>query len=41
MLIDGKLSIKQLTKRFLFKAYSLHKDGTRHFEDGIYVAPES
>jgi GT2 family glycosyltransferase len=41
MLIDGKLSIKQLAKRFLFKAYSLHKDGTRHFEDGIYVAPES
>lgn len=41
MLIDGKITIDKLAKRFLFKAYSLHKDGTRHFEDGIYVEPQS
>jgi len=40
-LIDGTITIEKLAKRFLFKVYSLHKDGTRHFEDGIYVAPES
>jgi len=41
MLIDGKITIKELTKKFLLKAYSLHKDGVRHYEDGIYVKPDS
>ena len=41
MLIDGKITIEKLAKRFLFKAYSLHKDGIRHYEDGIYVKPDS
>jgi len=41
MLIDNKITIKQLAKTFLLKAYSIHKDGARHFEDGIYVKPNS
>ena len=41
MLIDGKIDIDKLAKRFLLKAYALHKDGTRHYEDGIYVSPNS
>jgi len=41
LLIDGKITIEKLAKRFLFKAYALHKDGTRHYEDGIYIRPQS
>ena len=40
-LIDEVISIKQLTKTFLLHAYSIHKDGVRHFEDGLYVQPNS
>ena len=41
MLINGQLSIEKLVKTFLFKAYSLYRDGTRHYEDGIYLQPDS
>jgi GT2 family glycosyltransferase len=40
-LLEEKLTIQQLTKTFLFRAYAIHKDGARHFEDGIYVLPRS
>ena len=40
-LIEGKLSIKHLTRTFLFRAYGIHKDGARHYEDGIYLRPTS
>jgi len=39
LLMENKISVDKLTKRFLFKAYALHKDGVRHFEDGIYIKP--
>ena len=40
-LIEGSLSIEHLAKTFLFRALSIHKDGARHYEDGIYVRPNS
>ncbi len=40
-LIAGKLSIKQLARTFLFRVYGIHKDGARHYEDGIYLRPTS
>lgn len=41
MLINGKITIEELTKKFLIKAYALHQDGVRHYEDGIYLQPNS
>ena len=40
-LINGTLSISQLTQTFLFRIYSIHRDGARHYEDGIYLQPTS
>ncbi len=34
---DGTLSIKNLTKNYLFGAIKHHQDGTRHYEEGIYI----
>ena len=41
MLFDKKISIKQLTKNYLLWIIQLHKDKIRHYEDGIYVKPNS
>lgn len=41
MLIEKKISIEELVKTFLFRAYGIHKDGARHYEDGIYLSPQS
>ena len=38
-IIDGTLSITKLASNFIFKAISLHQDGVRHYEDGIYIKP--
>jgi GT2 family glycosyltransferase len=40
MLMDSELSIKELAKTFLWRIFSIHKDGARHYEDGIYVRPK-
>lgn len=34
---EGTLSIANLTKNYLFDAVSLHRDGIRHYEEGIYL----
>lgn len=34
---DGTLSVTQLTKNYLLHAVSHHKEGTRHYEEGIYI----
>lgn len=40
-LFDKELTVQELSKHFIRKIISLHKDSVRHYEDGIYVAPES
>ena len=40
-LIDGELSIEKLAKNYIWWAVSLHKDGVRHYEDGIFIPYES
>ncbi len=37
MVYDGTVSIQNLTKNYLFNAVSHHRDGTRHYEEGIYI----
>jgi GT2 family glycosyltransferase len=41
MIYDKKISIKELTNSYLQRVFSLHMDGVRHYEDGIYISPNS
>lgn len=34
---DGTLSIKNLTKNYLFNVIKHHQEGTRHYEEGLYI----
>jgi len=38
---DGKTTIDKIASSYIRKAMSLHKDGVRHYEDGIYVSPKN
>lgn len=40
-LYNKKISIKELSESFLRRVISLHQDKVRHYEDGIYVKPDS
>ena len=40
-LFDKTLSLQELSNHFIRKIISLHKDNVRHYEDGIYVSPDS
>ncbi|MEA1955624.1 MAG: glycosyltransferase [Campylobacterota bacterium] len=40
-LYDDKLTINELSNSFIRRIVSLHKDKVRHYEDGIYVKPNS
>jgi GT2 family glycosyltransferase len=40
-LYKQKMSIKELSESFLRRVISLHQDKVRHYEDGIYIKPES
>ena len=41
LVLDKKLSINDLANSFIRRIISLHKDKARHYEDGIYVKPNS
>jgi len=38
-LLNGEITIDELSSSFIRKIISLHKDKTRHYEDGIYISP--
>jgi len=38
-ILNKELTIDNLTNSFLRRIISLHKDGVRHYEDGIYIQP--
>lgn len=40
-LYDDELTIDELSNSFVRRIISLHKDNVRHYEDGIYVQPDS
>ncbi|WP_428738932.1 glycosyltransferase [Sulfurimonas sp.] len=40
-LYDKKLTIKELSNSFVRRIISLHKDKVRHYEDGVYIQPNS
>ncbi len=38
-LYDKKITIDEVSSSFIRRVFSLHKDGVRHYEDGIFVEP--
>ncbi len=38
---DEKISIDKIASSYIRKGLSLHKEGIRHYEDGIYVSPNN
>lgn len=40
-LYEGTLTVKQLTKSYLLTIFNHLKDGTRHYEEGVYLSPDS
>jgi glycosyltransferase involved in cell wall biosynthesis len=40
-LYNKEISIKELSESFIRRVISLHKDKVRHYEDGIYIKPDS
>ncbi len=39
-IFNGKLTIDKLASAYIRKVISLHKDGIRHYEEGIYTPPK-
>lgn len=40
-ILNKEISMQQLCDNYLLWIFKLHKDGIRHYEDGIYIQPDS